>query len=89
MIENFHGKDLVLKTMEGITLKEMGDSAKAYSLQDRVAPPDDLCVAPMPNLYFQRDPFASVGDGVFVIEAECAVYSLGVHAYYFVYDGSF
>jgi arginine deiminase len=66
MIENFHGKDLVLKTMEGITLKEMGDSAKAYSLQDRVAPPDDLCVAPMPNLYFQRDPFASVGDGVFV-----------------------
>ena len=66
LISNFHGKDLVLKTMEGITLKEMGDSAKQYSLQDRVAPVDDLIVAPMPNLYFQRDPFASVGEGAFV-----------------------
>lgn len=66
MIENFKGKDLVLKTMEGITLKEIGDSAKKYSLQDRVAPDDDLVVDPMPNLYFQRDPFASVGEGVFL-----------------------
>ncbi|MBQ6559627.1 MAG: arginine deiminase [Erysipelotrichaceae bacterium] len=64
MIENFHGKELVLKTMEGITLKEIGESAKKYSLQDRVAPDDDLIVDPMPNLYFQRDPFASVGDGI-------------------------
>ncbi len=66
LVSNFHGKDLVLKTMEGITLKEMGNSAKHYSLQDRVAPVDDLIVAPMPNLYFQRDPFASVGKGVLV-----------------------
>jgi len=66
LISNFHGKDLVLKTMEGITLKEMGEGIKQYSLQDRIAPPDDLIVAPMPNLYFQRDPFASVGDGAFV-----------------------
>ncbi|MBR5754259.1 MAG: arginine deiminase [Erysipelotrichaceae bacterium] len=66
MTDNFHGKELVLKTMEGITLKEIGDSAKKYSLQDRVAPDDDLIVDPMPNLYFQRDPFASVGDGVFL-----------------------
>ncbi len=64
MIENFSGKELVLKTMEGITLKEFGDSAKKYSLQDRVAPEDDLIVDPMPNLYFQRDPFASVGEGI-------------------------
>ena len=66
MISNFKGKELVLKTMEGITLKEIGDSAKKYSLQDRVAPDDDLIVDPMPNLYFQRDPFASVGNGVFL-----------------------
>ncbi len=66
MIDNFHGKELVLKTMEGITLKEIGESAKKYSLQDRVAPEDDLIIDPMPNLYFQRDPFASVGEGVFV-----------------------
>lgn len=60
---NYHGKDLVLKTMEGITVREMGD-VRAYSLEDRITPPDDLIIAPMPNLYFARDPFASVGDGV-------------------------
>lgn len=59
--DNFKGKNLVLKTMEGITLKEMGE-VRAYSLQDRIAPADDLVIDPMPNLYFQRDPFASVGN---------------------------
>ena len=66
LVSNFQGKDLVLKTMEGITLKEMGEGSAHYSLQDMIAPPDDLIIAPMPNLYFQRDPFASVGDGAFV-----------------------
>ena len=65
LIENFKGKALVEKTMEGITLKEMG-GASAYSLQDLIAPADDLVVDPMPNLYFTRDPFASVGTGVFL-----------------------
>ena len=65
LMVNFQGKDLVEKTMEGITLKEMGGSS-AYSLEDLVAPPDDLVVAPMPNLYFTRDPFASVGSGIFL-----------------------
>ena len=70
MVSSFKGKDLVLKTMEGITFKEMeeytGKAIKAYSLQDRIASNDDLVDAPMPNLYFQRDPFASVGNGAFV-----------------------
>lgn len=66
LVNNFKGKELVLKTMEGITMKEMGDDIKAYSLQDRIAPPDDLIVDPLPNLIFQRDPFASVGNGVFI-----------------------
>ena len=66
LTQNYKGKALVEKTMEGITLKEMGDAARAYSLQDLVAPPDDLVVHPMPNLYFTRDPFASVGTGVFL-----------------------
>lgn len=61
LLDNFKGKDLVLKTMEGITLKEMGE-VRAYSLEDRIAPPDDLVIDPMPNLYFQRDPFSSVGN---------------------------
>ena len=64
LTSNFKGKDLVLKTIEGITLKEMGEEIKKYSLQDRIAPNDDLIVKPMPNLYFQRDPFASVGNGI-------------------------
>ena len=59
----YQGKALVEKTMEGITLAEMGN-VKAYSLQDMIAPSDDLIVDPMPNLYFTRDPFASVGKGV-------------------------
>ena len=63
---HYTGKDLVMKTIEGITLKVMGESYDAFSLQDMIAPPDDLVVAPMPNFYFQRDPFASVGDGVFL-----------------------
>ncbi len=63
LISNFSGKDLVEKTMEGITMREMGN-VSAYSLQDMIAPPDDLVVDPMPNLYFTRDPFASVGTGV-------------------------
>ena len=60
---NFRGKSLVEKTMEGIALREMG-GASSYSLQDMIAPADDLVVAPMPNLYFTRDPFASVGNGI-------------------------
>ena len=65
LLANYAGKALVKKTMEGITLKEMG-GASAYSLQDRIAPADDLIVDPMPNLYFARDPFASVGTGIFL-----------------------
>ena len=65
LTERFRGKALVEKTMEGVTLKEMG-GASAYSLQDLIAPADELVVDPMPNLYFTRDPFASVGRGVFL-----------------------
>ena len=65
LLDNYEGKALVEKTMEGITLKEMG-GASAYSLQDRIAPADDLIIDPMPNLYFARDPFACVGTGVLI-----------------------
>lgn len=65
LLANYSGKALVEKTIEGITLKEMG-GASATSLQDRIAPADDLIVDPMPNLYFARDPFAAVGNGVFL-----------------------
>lgn len=60
---HYRGKDLVLKTMEGISLKEIGLPSEA-SLVDLVSEPSDLVIPPMPNLYFARDPFAIVGNGV-------------------------
>ena len=65
LLENYSGKALVEKTMEGIALEELG-GASACSLQDLIAPADDIVVDPMPNLYFTRDPFASVGRGVLI-----------------------
>jgi arginine deiminase len=49
--------------MEGITLKEVG-GPQAGSLEDLTADPDELVVAPMPNLYFTRDPAFVVGSCV-------------------------
>ena len=33
------------------------------TLVDLIQTPDKFIAAPMPNLYFTRDPFASVGEG--------------------------
>lgn len=63
LTENYKGKDLVLKTMEGITLKEVGGPFND-SLVDLCSEPSKLIVDPMPNLYFTRDPFGSIGHGV-------------------------
>lgn len=57
--------DLVLKTMEGINLTEL-HTDKANSLVDLVSESSKMVVAPMPNLYFTRDPFAMIGNGVSV-----------------------
>ncbi|MEL3899774.1 arginine deiminase [Treponema phagedenis] len=56
-------KQFILKTMEGINLNEL-TLDKSNSLDDLVSDPSTLVLDPMPNLYFTRDPFASVGDGV-------------------------
>lgn len=55
--------DLVLKTMEGVNLTEL-HTDKSNSLVDLVSDSSKLIVAPMPNLYFTRDPFANIGNGV-------------------------
>ena len=55
--------ELVLKTMEGINLTEL-HTDKSNSLVDLVSEASKMVVAPMPNLYFTRDPFASIGNGV-------------------------
>ena len=59
-------KELVLKTMEGIKVDELDRKKKDIenSLVDLVSEEGKFLAEPMPNLYFTRDPFASVGDGV-------------------------
>ena len=59
-------KELVLKTMEGI---QVGDIPKEQreiekTLVDSINTPDMFVADPMPNLYFTRDNFASVGEGI-------------------------
>jgi arginine deiminase len=62
--ENFKSnKELVLKTMEGINLNELSNE-KDKALVDFIDDASTLVVAPMPNLYFTRDPFAMIGNGV-------------------------
>ena len=59
-------KQFVLKTMEGI---QVGDIPKKKrdvekTLVDLINTPDKFIAEPMPNLYFTRDNFASVGEGI-------------------------
>ena len=64
MQENYPDNlDLVMKTMEGINLTEL-HTDKSNSLVDLVSESSKMVVKPMPNLYFTRDPFASIGNGV-------------------------
>ncbi|MCG4436851.1 arginine deiminase [Erysipelothrix rhusiopathiae] len=56
-------KELVLKTMEGVRTHELDHSGKK-SLVEMAGEVQDLILDPLPNLYFTRDPFASIGDGV-------------------------
>ena len=64
MQENYPDNlDLVMKTMEGINLTEL-HTDKSNSLVDLVSESSKMVIAPMPNLYFTRDPFASIGNGV-------------------------
>ena len=58
-----NNRDLVLKTMEGVNLTEL-HTDKQNSLVDLVSEASKMVVAPMPNLYFTRDNFAMIGNGV-------------------------
>ena len=61
-----NSKKLVLKTMEGIKISEIPKIKKndSNTLEDFVNTPDKFIAEPMPNLYFTRDNFASVGEGI-------------------------
>ncbi len=56
-------KALILKTMEGVNIKELSVKNK-NSLLQHVLSDDSMIIDPMPNLYFTRDPFACIGSGV-------------------------
>lgn len=56
-------KELVLQTMAGINAKEL--SVKNHNpLADFLSSDSRFLTDPIPNLYFTRDPFACIGNGV-------------------------
>lgn len=56
-------KELVLKMMEGVRKNEV-DLRKPVTLSELVSINDFFVSKPLPNLYFTRDPFAFIKDGV-------------------------
>ena len=56
-------RKLVLKTMSGLNVSELQVNAD-FSLVERIANESDLVIQPLPNLYFTRDSFACIGNGV-------------------------
>lgn len=59
-------KELVLKTMEGVQLSDISRAKREIekSLVDLVHEEDKFIAEPLPNLYFTRDPFACIGNGI-------------------------
>lgn len=57
--------DMVLKTMEGFKKSEIKSDSQD-SLADLMESDYPFLVDPMPNIYFTRDPFATMGNGVTV-----------------------
>lgn len=57
-------RELVLKTMSGVTTEEMRDGLRAGPLTRLTRERRQFVLDPIPNLYFTRDPFASIGCGV-------------------------
>lgn len=60
--QSFSNKDMILKMMEGIRKTELKDY-KLRNLTDYLNNDYPFIIDPMPNLYFTRDPFATVGNG--------------------------
>lgn len=56
-------KDLIEKTMSGVTLSELPELHKSR-LAELTRGESRFVMDPMPNLYFTRDPFACIGRGV-------------------------
>ncbi len=61
--KGFNNKELINKMMAGIRKTELSNS-KDKSLADMIDSRYPFIVDPMPNLYFTRDPFATIGSGI-------------------------
>lgn len=57
-------KEMVLKTMAGVTINELPQRSELSLLTAMTRNTDHFILDPIPNLYYQRDPFASIGSGV-------------------------
>ena len=55
--------ELIRKCISGVRKEELKD-IRPLSLGDMVKNPYPFYLDPIPNMYFQRDPFASIGEGI-------------------------
>ena len=60
---NYTSKELIKKCIAGVRNDEL-KHIKPKSLGDMVKNPYPFYLDPIPNMYFQRDPFASIGSGI-------------------------
>lgn len=60
---DFNNSELIDKTMAGIRKSEL-ENLKDKSLSDMLDTRYPFIIDPMPNLYFTRDPFATIGSGI-------------------------
>lgn len=63
LLQEYSPKDLISKCIAGIRTEELSQ-IKPQSLGDMVANPYPFYLDPIPNAYFQRDPFATIGNGI-------------------------
>lgn len=62
-LSEYSPKELIRKCIAGIRKEEL-KHIKPKSLGDMVKNPYPFYLDPIPNMYFQRDPFASIGRGI-------------------------
>ena len=63
LFSSYSPSELIRKCIAGVRKEEL-KHIKAKSLGDMVKNPYPFYLDPIPNLYFQRDPFASIGKGI-------------------------
>lgn len=84
-------KTFVEKTMSGITLKEIGGFDNIDKI---VSNKSYTAIYPMPNLYFTRDPFSSIANGVSIncmhtrTRSRETIYADYIFKYHKVYGGT-